>query len=222
MGYAELSVTSNFTFLTGASHAEEYVVRAADLGLSAIAVTDRNTFAGIVRAHAAAKEVGLRYLVGVRLCFKDIPDILAYPTDRAAYGRLSRLLTLGKRRTTKGKCELYFDDVLDWGEGCVLILTEKLPTRKAKQLNAKFKGYIYQGMAPRYDGRDKARFADCATQAETTDLPLVALGDVLMHVAERRRLADVLSCIRAKTTIDKLGRLAQPNAATPVLSAWMN
>ena len=122
-GYAELNVTSNFTFLKGASHPHELVSKAHDLGLGAIAITDVNSFAGIVRAHAAAKELGVQYLVGVRLVLEDGPDILAYPKDRAAYGRLCRLLTLGKRRTTKGACELYLKDVAAWREGSVLILT---------------------------------------------------------------------------------------------------
>ena len=104
MSYAELSATSNFTFLTGASHAHELVSRAKELGLAAPAITDVNTFAGIVRGHAAAKELDLRYVVGVRLRITDGPDILAYPKTRIAYSNLCRLLTFGKRRTTKGKC----------------------------------------------------------------------------------------------------------------------
>ncbi len=105
--YAELAVTTNFSFLRGASHPEELVARAAELGLAAIGVADRNSLAGVVRAHAALRETGagehgLRLVVGARLVFADgTPDILAYPQDRAAYGRLSRLLTLGKMRRGK-------------------------------------------------------------------------------------------------------------------------
>ena len=122
MSYAELCVTSNFTFLTGASHAEELVARAKELGLAAIAITDRNTFAGIVRAHAAAKEIGLRFIVGVRLALTDAPDILAYPKTRAGYANLCRLLTTGKRRTEKGKCEIGLADVIEWGGDCVFVV----------------------------------------------------------------------------------------------------
>ena len=101
--YAELVVTTNFSFLRGASHAEELVRQAAKLGLSAIGVADRNTLAGVVRAHIAAKDVGVRLLVGVRLISADGPELVCYPTDRAAYGRLSRLLSLGKMRAKKGE-----------------------------------------------------------------------------------------------------------------------
>jgi error-prone DNA polymerase len=212
MAYAELCTTSNFTFLTGASHAEELVARAAELSLSAIAVTDRNTFAGIVRAHAAAKEVGIKYLVGVRLTFTDTPDILAYPKTRTAYARLSRLLTRGKRRTTKGKCELRFADLLEKGEGSVLILTGDITKNQADALKKAFGDDVYLGIAPRYDGQDKARFETRVQMAGRFGLAPVAIGDVLMHVAARRRLADILSCIREKTMIDKLGRIALPNA----------
>ena len=107
MSYAELHVTSNFTFLTGASHPEELVVRAGEIGLRAIAITDTNSFAGIVRAHAAALENRIQYIVGVRLLLEDRQDLLAYPTTRKAYGHLCRLLTLGKRRTVKGSCALH-------------------------------------------------------------------------------------------------------------------
>src|SRR5690348_17722968 len=100
--YAELQVTSNFSFLRGASHPRELVETAKALGHSAIAITDRNSLAGVVRAHAAAEEWGLRLIIGCRLDLADAPSLLCFPTDRAAYGRLSRLLTLGKRRATKG------------------------------------------------------------------------------------------------------------------------
>ena len=106
MDYAELQVTSNFSFLRGASHPEELVVRAKELGMTAIAVTDRNTLAGVVRAHTAAKKHNMRFVVGCRLDLMDGTALLCYPTDRAAYGRLCRLLSLGKTRAPKGECEL--------------------------------------------------------------------------------------------------------------------
>src|SRR5262249_27530070 len=110
--YAELDVTTNFSFLRGGSHPEELVATAKLLGLEAIAVTDRNTLAGVVRAHLAMCELGgIKFIVGVRLNLKDALSLLAYPTDRTAYGRLCRLLTLGQRRAEKGECILYLDDV---------------------------------------------------------------------------------------------------------------
>ena len=119
--YAELDVTTNFTFLRGGSHPEELVATAKALGLDAIAVTDSNTLAGIVRGHLAAKEVGIKFIVGARLDLLDAPSLLAYPRDRAAYGRLCRLLTLGQRRTEKGQCTLYLDDVAALAEGLIFI-----------------------------------------------------------------------------------------------------
>jgi len=122
VSYAELHCISNFTFLKGASHAEELVGRALELGLSAIAIADKNTFAGIVRGHAAAKELGLTYLVAVRLVLTDDEQIVAYPKTRKGYGNLCRLLTLGKRRAVKGQCELTVEDVLKWGGYCVFVV----------------------------------------------------------------------------------------------------
>lgn len=119
--YAELQVTTNFSFLRGASHGEELVAQAKALGLAAIAITDRNTLSGVVRAHLAAKEVGLRLIVGARLDLKDAPSLLCLPRDRAAYGRLSRLLSLGQMRAKKGECTLYLDDVARHAEGQIFI-----------------------------------------------------------------------------------------------------
>jgi error-prone DNA polymerase len=120
--YAELDVTTNFSFLRGGSHPEELVATAKLLGLEAIAVTDRNTLAGVVRAHLAAREIGgIKFIVGVRLDLKDAPSLLAYPTNRATYGRLCRLLTLGQRRAEKGECILYLDDVAAHAEGLIFI-----------------------------------------------------------------------------------------------------
>ena len=220
MPYAELNITSNFTFLTGASHAHEYALRAKELSLSGFAVTDTNSFAGIVRAHAAAKELGLTYVVGVRLGFRDGPDVLAYPTNRAAYGRLCRLLTLGKRRTVKGDCELYQEDLLEWGEGSVLVVAGADAAAMVPALKAAFEDHVYLGMAPHYDGYDVSHFARQAQLAASLDVPIVALGDVIMHRGSRKRLADVLSCLREKRVIDKLGRLALPNAERRLKSAF--
>jgi error-prone DNA polymerase len=119
--YAELDVTTNFTFLRGGSHGEELVAAAKALGYEAIAIADANTLAGVVRAHLAAKEVDIKFIVGARLHLQDAPSLLAYPTDRAAYGRLSRLLTLGQRRAEKGDCTLFLDDVAAHAEGLIFI-----------------------------------------------------------------------------------------------------
>src|SRR6516164_3732779 len=120
--YAELQVTSNFSFLRSAAHPDELVLAAAALGHEAIAITDHNSFAGIVRAHHAAKQVGIRLVVGCRIDLRDGTSLLAYPTDRAAYGRLTQLLTLGKRRAPKGECHLDYANVVAHGEGQIVIV----------------------------------------------------------------------------------------------------
>ena len=122
-GYAELQVTTNFGFLRGASHPGELVMGAKALGLAAIAVCDRNSLAGVVRAHAKAKELGLKFILGCRLDFADgSPSVLCYPTSREAYGRLTKLLTVGQLRARKGECELTWDDLVAHGEGQLVIV----------------------------------------------------------------------------------------------------
>ena len=133
--YAELAVTTNFSFLRGASHPQEYVKQAIALGLSGIGIADRNSVAGVVRAYGALRELnefireetgaetGLKLIVGARLCFADdTPDILAYPQNRNAWGRLTRLLTVGKSRGEKAECILYLDDLIEHSAGLNLIV----------------------------------------------------------------------------------------------------
>ncbi len=212
MRYAELFAISNFTFLTGASHAEELVMRAHQLGLGAISITDTNTFGGIVRGHGAAKEIGMRYIVGVRLVLRDGAEILAYPKTRQGFGNLSRLLTIGKRRAIKGTCKITLDDVLEWGNDCVLIgLYASDQTTMMARLYETFGTDVYIGLAPQYDGRDETQFDIQSAVAERIGLECVALGNVLMHKAGRIRIADILSCLREKKTIDTLGFHAQLN-----------
>src|ERR1700691_822811 len=117
MNYAELAVTTNFSFLRGASHPEEMVATASELGLAAIGIADRNSFAGVVRAYAEAKDRNLKFLVGTRLVTIDGFEVLAYPTDREAYGRLCRLLTKANLKAKKGECHLTFEDILDSSDG---------------------------------------------------------------------------------------------------------
>src|SRR5205085_12090596 len=140
--YAEIAVTTNFSFLRGASHPRELVLAAALYGHAAIGIADRNTLAGVVRAWDAINEVlekhgtAPKLLVGSRLVFVDgTPDILAYPTDRAAYGRLCRLLSLGKLRAAKGECILTLDDLLRWQEGLLLVVMPPHPGRTTTRIN---------------------------------------------------------------------------------------
>src|SRR5262249_28018556 len=119
--YVELGVSSPFSFLRGASDAIELVLTALGHGMDSIGIADRNTLAGVVRMHSAAKEAGLRPLIGCRLDLSDAPSLLAYPVDRDGYGRLSRLLSLGKMRAEKGQCELSLQDVAAYADGIALI-----------------------------------------------------------------------------------------------------
>ena len=215
--YAELQVTSNFSFLRGASHPDELAITAAALGLKAIAITDRNSLAGVVRAHMAAKRAGIALLVGVRLDLSDGPSLLCYPTDRAAYGRLCRLLTLGKRRTEKGRCELSLEDLFDHGEGQIVIaLAPADPgndfSALLAKLAARFGPRAYLAAAMLYRGDDARRLALLAELAAAAGTPLVATNDVHAHSRARRPLQDVLSCIRAGCTIAQAGSLLFANA----------
>jgi error-prone DNA polymerase len=228
MSYAELCTTSNFTFLTGASHPEELITRAADLRLEAIAITDHNSLAGVVRAFSALKVLKdeadgrdlPKLIVGCRLCLRDSSiDWLALPTDRAAYQRLTRLLTLGKLRAEKGQCHLDLQDLIDHGAGLILVALPRDLTgdparsqRNIQQIQRQFPGHVFLGAVPQYDGSDQAYFALCSDMALRCSTPMVAVGDVLMHHGSRRQLADVLTCMRHHITIDQIGTRALPNA----------
>lgn len=217
-GYVELAATTNFSFLRGASHPEEMVVEAAKRGLAGIAVTDRNSLAGVVRAHMAAKEAGLAFAPGCRLVFADgTPDILVWPQDRPAYGRLCELLTLGKRRAPKGECHLALDDLMEHGAGLIMaiVLPPALPLPEPnclQTLGRRFEGNVYLAAAWRYDAFDQRCLAGLARLAERHDLPLLAIGDVLYHCPERRFLQDVVTCIREHVPLREAGRQLEPNA----------
>jgi error-prone DNA polymerase len=219
MQYAELQVTSNFSFLRGGSHPHELVEQAAALGYSAIAVTDRSTLAGVVRAHMAAKEAGIRFIPGCYLELADGTDLLAYPTDRDAYGRLSALLTLGNLRTEKGKCELYKADVYAHQEGILFVAVPPDKLNNEFEFDQAFKKdlaeyrqalrkALYLAASFNYQGQDAKRMFRLAE----TGVPMVAVGDVHYHTAERRELQDILTCVREKCTIHTAGYRLHRNA----------
>jgi error-prone DNA polymerase len=216
-GYAELQVTTNFSFLRGASHAEELALTAAALGHRAIAVTDRNTLAGVVRAHLAARAAGIRLVVGCRLDLVDGPSLLAWPTDRAAYARLSRLLTLGNRRAAKGRCELFLADLPDHAEG--MLLAAVPPDHPDAGFAEALAGYraafgrrLHLVATHRYRGDDARRLARLADLGAALRVPLVATNDVHYHTPGRRVLQDVLTCIREHCTIHEAGWRLAANA----------
>ena len=220
--YAELQAVSNFSFLRGASHADELVARAAELGLAAIGIADRNTLAGAVRSHVAAKAAGLRLLTGARL---DLDSggacglsLLCYPQDRAAYGRLCRLLTLGQRRAAKGGCVLHTDDVMEHAEGQVLIALppgnpDGAPFEASlAELRRRHEGPLYLAAHMLYRGDDVSRLNRLAALATRHGVPPVATNDVHYHVPARRPLQDVLTAIRERTTVAEVGWRLAANA----------
>jgi error-prone DNA polymerase len=222
--YAELQVTSNYSFLRGASHPDELVVGAAALGLAAVAITDRNSLAGVVRAHVAARTAGIRLVIGARLDFRDgNPSLLCLPTDRAAYGRLARLLTTGNRRAPKGECWLDGGDLADAAEGQILIVLPpcgQQPVTVLSDLASAYPGNVFLAASHMLEGDDEARIATLAALSQASGAPLVAVNDVHYHCATRRPLQDVLTCIRHGTTIDEAaGRLLFINAERRLKSA---
>ncbi|MES2195643.1 MAG: error-prone DNA polymerase [Pseudomonadota bacterium] len=228
MAYAEIGITTNFSFLRGGSHPQEYVHQAGVLRLAAIGIADRNTLAGVVRAYKELENPELtckpKLLIGARLVFIDgTPDILVYPRDRAAYGRLCQLLTRGKRgddadKTEKGECRLGLDDLLEYAEGQLMVLT--LPHRFAPEptlalldrLRRSGADGVWLAASLLYRGDDKRRLARLQRIAATARVPLLATNEVLYHHPARRPLQDVLSCIREKATIDTIGKRLEANA----------
>jgi error-prone DNA polymerase len=207
--YAELQVTTHFSFLRGASSPSELFQQAKLLGIDALAVTDRNSLAGIVRGYEASKETGVRLIVGCRLDMTDGTSLLVYPTDRAAYSRLCRLLSIGKSRAGKGKCFLAWDDIAAWNEGLLAILlgdeTDKALIANLKRLKETFGNRAYMALIRRFAPNEHLRLFYVEQAAQIARVPTVALGDVLYHHPTRRRLQDVVSCIRQGCTIDEAG-----------------
>ena len=203
--YTELQVTTNYSFLRGASHIEELLARAAVLRMQALGITDRNSLAGIVRAHQRAREAGIRLIVGCRLDLADGPSVLVYPTDRAAYSSLTRLLTVGKARAGKGKCELRWVDLAAAAEGLIAILCTDPTEANIRRLKADFLGRAYVALTLMHRPNDAVRLQTIADTARTCGVPVVATNDVLYHAPGRRILQDVLTCIREGCTIDELG-----------------
>jgi error-prone DNA polymerase len=203
--YTELQVTTEYSFLRGASLTEELFARAAVLGMKALAVTDRNTLAGIARAHHRAKEVGIRLIVGCRLDLADGPSVLVYPMDRAGYSRLTRLLTVGKKRAGKGQCTLHWPDLAAAAEGLIAILCSDPTEGNIRRLKADFGDLGYVALTLMHRPNDAVRLRTVADTAGMLGVPVVATNDVLYHAPGRRILQDVLTCIRESCTIDELG-----------------
>jgi error-prone DNA polymerase len=208
--YAELCVASNFSFLRGASHPDELVVQAANLGYKAIGITDRNSVAGVVRMHVAAKEVGLKLIVGCRLTLAHHPELLVWPMDRKAYGRLCQLLTLGKRRTTKGECDLSLHDFLEHSEGihAAVLAPDAMDDSLGYQLSVlkdAMGSRVSLGASCNFEADNQTRLSNLHWFSKTFGVPLLAHNDVHYHIADRRKLQDVLTCVRHTCTIQQAG-----------------
>jgi DNA-directed DNA polymerase III PolC len=219
--YAELQVTTNYSFLRGGSHPGELVFRAIELGHNAIGITDRNTLAGVVRAysavkeyydeHPAPKEQWIKLLVGARLETRDGYSLLAYPMHVEGYKRLSRLLTVGNRRAAKGECNLTFDDLAEYSEGLIAVI---LPPRdlddpafheRVAKLARLYGDRCYLAGNMLFRGDDARRLAALDDLASRMKVRFVATNDVHYHIPDRRALQDVVTAIRLTCTVEELG-----------------
>jgi error-prone DNA polymerase len=219
MSYTELQVTSNFSFLRGASHPEELVEEAVKLGYRSIAITDRNTVAGIVRAHKAAKGQPIQFIPACRLDLQDGPSLLAYPTDINAWQQLCALLTKGNLRTEKGKCELYKRDVWEHTTGIKFIVLPPYSLNEQFDFDDSFKTALYEyqqvlgsdlyiAAIRSYNMDDSKRLY----RLSQLNIPIIATNDAHYHISSRRELQDVLTCVREKCTIDTAGFKLHQNA----------
>jgi error-prone DNA polymerase len=223
MRYTELQITSNFSFLRGASHPEEIVEYAASLGYTSLAVTDRNTVAGVVRAHAAARKHNIRLIPGCRLELLDGPGLLAYPTNVHAWANLCTLLSAGNLRTEKGDCHLYKEDVFQQAVGLQFIVLPPETIGQDFQFDPSFETALNEykqvfgnqlslAITRRYNGDDGKQRYRLRQLSNKCAVPLVATNDVHYHNHERRQLQDILTCIREKCTIHNAGYRLLPNA----------
>ncbi|MFM0092755.1 PHP domain-containing protein, partial [Paraburkholderia sediminicola] len=231
-GYAELQCASNFSFLHGASHAEELSVRAAQLGYEAIAITDECSLAGIVRAHVAAKEAGIKLLVGARFCVTNADgspaiNLIAIAQNREGYGNLSELITLARTRTAKGSYLLTPHD-LDHGEppyphlrglpDCLVIVVPDFPATAARLevqvewASVTFPGRTWVALTLLARAMDDIHRDVVETVAGHHEVPVVATGNVLMHVRSRKPLQDTLTAIRVGRPVSECGFDLAPNA----------
>ncbi len=223
MSYVELQVTSNFSFLRGASHPEELMEQAAAYGYKEIAITDRNTFAGIVRAHVAAQKNNIRLIPACRLDLLDGPSLLAYPTNRYAYSLLCNLLSKGNLRTEKGKCDLYKADAYEYSKDIIFVVLP--PTllnehfefeysfkQVLQEYKIAFKENLFIAASRNYQGNDSKYLYRIAQLSYELNIPMVATNDVHYHHPSRRELQDIVTCIREKCTIYNAGFRLHPNA----------
>lgn len=207
--YAELQVTSHYSFLRGASSCEELFAHAASMGITALGIVDRNSLAGIVRAHQAAKECGVRLIIGCRLDLTEGMSVLVYPMDRQAYARLCRLLSLGKKRAGKAKCHLEWADLAAYGEGMIAVLVPDAAddscAMRLRKIREVFGDRAYVALTLHRRPNDQLRLWELSNMASAARVRTVVTNDVLFHEPGRQRMQDVVSAIRHNVTIDALG-----------------
>jgi error-prone DNA polymerase len=209
--YAELHCKTNYSFLTGASHPDELVEQAIQLDYSALAVTDENSLAGVVRAYAAARHSGMKLIVGAEVTFDDASPVVLWAMHRQGYGQLCRLLTEGRRRAPKGQCELQWQDLVEHSEG---LMAGVLPGSSCPEDLGRYRelfggrGYLLAEL--QVAGEDERRLEQLSRWSQESELPMVAAGDVLYHTPQRMPLQHVLSAIKHGTTVDLAdGRLTR-------------
>jgi len=210
-GYAELHCLSNFSFLRGASHAEELVARAQALGYAALAITDECSLAGVVRAHVAAKAAGLKLIVGSELVLADGEKLVLLAQDRAGYGNLSAIISLGRRHAGKGEYRLTRGDLARGVPDCLALWVPAPDSTATWAATAAWLAEAFPGRAwIAYERHllpeDRERLAALRAQSAASGVPIVAAGDVHMHVRSRRPLQDALTALRLKMTVDTAGR----------------
>jgi len=224
--FAELIAATNYSFLRGASQPSDMVTQAIKLGMAGIGIADRNSVAGVVRAYVALKDAledlsakqreqfGFKLVVGARLCFADdTPDIIAYPATRHGWGRLTRLLTVGNLRATKGDCLLQLQDLLDHSEDLLLIaMGDDSHAAALRMLRDIAPDRLWLGAVMPRSGRDHRQLARQETLARKLGIPLLATNDALYAEPDDRQLHDVVTCIREGTTIAEAGKLLAANA----------
>ncbi len=210
--YAELVCRSNFSFLRGASHPEELVATAARLGMQALALTDVDGLYGAVKAHLAAKEHGLKVILGTELTLTDGPPVVVLAMDSGGYANMCRLISASRMSHPKGESGLPWRAVAERSEGLIALLPNPAPAEQVAPLAEAFPGRFHVGLCRTLSAGDKRREAQAETLAQALKVPLVAHNDVHTHHRRRQPLQDVLTAIRHKTTVDKAGTRLQPNA----------
>ena len=215
--YVELAVTTNFSFLRGASHPQDFVTRATELQYPAIGIADRNSLAGVVRAYDQWRQLDAesrpRLLIGARLAFRDgTPDILAYPRNRRGYAWLSRLLSIGKQRAEKVECLLDFDDLIARRRGLLFIVMPPADPACVKPVLQRLGRDTWLAASMLYNGEDRRRLRDLKRIARETRTPLIAVNDALYDKPEQRDLQDVVTCIREHVNLQEAGKWLEANA----------